>query len=149
MLDHRTVILMRLADAECETLCGRTIRYLQSLSGDHLQSGETSGLKNVWDEVCVQVQFQYSVFWDLYESIIRDFIASAVDPLPHYSKCAIWLQTEVGEDWGFEAEEQGGEPTFYLDDIVDYVYSNYVMREAANWSNRRVCAYLDRCDSVD
>lgn len=39
-----------------EDLVRQTIKSLEEMCGDCLLSGEDSGLKNVWEEVCVQVQ---------------------------------------------------------------------------------------------
>jgi hypothetical protein len=34
-------------------------------------SGTDSGLKNTWDEICVQIQGEYSFHWDTYEGAVK------------------------------------------------------------------------------
>jgi hypothetical protein len=49
-----------------------------------LQSGEDSGLKNVWEEYCVQVQDEESFLWEAYRHTILQCIGIELDkqPLP-------------------------------------------------------------------
>lgn len=46
------------------------IDALQKMDSDEMLSGN-SGLKNVWEEVCVQVQDEQSFFWDTYVETIE------------------------------------------------------------------------------
>lgn len=53
------------AEALCRRISRRVIRDCQARK-DCLLSGDDSVLGNLWDEVCVQVQFRVSVYWDVY-----------------------------------------------------------------------------------
>jgi len=44
--------------------------------------GQESSLKNVWEEICVQVQGRYSGNWEVYEILIRSAARSEVKSLP-------------------------------------------------------------------
>ena len=46
---------------------------------DFLQSGEDSGLRNVWEEICVQVQGEFSYFWGIHDKLIQDTIKIIYD----------------------------------------------------------------------
>lgn len=114
-----------------------------TLSGD-------SGLHNAWDEICVQVQFQQSLYWDVHENMILDQIELVVKELPEHIKTIIWLQTENGFDWlcDVESSEEEGlkqdqDPPVYEDDIVYFIF-NELMGIADEWSNARIREYLER-----
>ncbi len=46
---------------------------------DFLQSGEDSDLRNVWEEICVQVQGEFSYFWGIHDKLIQDTIKIIYD----------------------------------------------------------------------
>lgn len=49
---------------------------------DMLTSGDDSGLKNVWEEICVQVKSEKSIHWDSYENTIENCISSELELQP-------------------------------------------------------------------
>lgn len=119
----------------------KVILHLQKLT-DTL-SGDESELKTTWDEICVQVQYQESFYWEAYEETARSIISACVEELEEFEIQAIWLQTERGANW-VETENGGYSPPPIIMDEID----NYILRElygaAADWSNTRIRAYLDR-----
>lgn len=72
-MNPRDRIISRLADLECKRLSRKVIRGLQKMT-EGMQSGDDSVLANVWDEVCVQVQGQEFVMWDVYLDTISSVI---------------------------------------------------------------------------
>ncbi len=128
-----------------ERLVRRTILALQGMT-ESLLSGPDSGLTNVWDEICVQVQFDHSLYWDLYDAMVYQTVDAYVAELKDYERFALWLQTYAGESWviQFEDEPDGAEPDVILDDLVAYIVATYVYGAAANWQNERIRTYLDR-----
>jgi hypothetical protein len=62
------------------------------LSGD-------SGLKNVWEEVCAQVQSQESAYWSAYDWTLSDLIERTVGNLGHDEQLALWSITDAGWDY--------------------------------------------------
>lgn len=136
------------AESLCQRISRRIIRDCQSLK-DCLLSGDDTVLGNIWDEVCVQIQDSESIYWDVYEEALGrmafDYLVEMVD----YEQLAIWLQTDEGWDWQWESENNPEEipdsdPDFRLDDLAHFVLRTYVYPAAANWSNRRIEAYLMR-----
>jgi len=91
-------IIASIAEQECTRIASRVARDLRRVT-QGMQSGDGSGLANLWDEVCVQVQDQESVIWDHYLDIMREMIEKRVEPLNEALEKAIWLQTEAGFDW--------------------------------------------------
>lgn len=123
-------------------LTSRVIRKLQRLTDCRL-SGDDSVLNNTWDEICVQVQFEESIFWDVYVKTAYAILTGEVACLPAREREALWLETEFGSDW---ACDEGADMTrcpVCDDDIVAYLWRDYVLPEADRWSNKRIRAYLE------
>ena len=87
-------LLGKFAKENAERISGKTISALQKIK-DTL-SGYDSGLKNAWDEVCVQVRYEQSFFWNEYDETVRSLISKYVDGLKSHEKLALWLQTDHG-----------------------------------------------------
>ncbi|MCY1515563.1 hypothetical protein D9M68_501520 [compost metagenome] len=66
-----------------------------TLSGD-------SGLENVWEEVCAQVQGEESIDWSTYEDIIVDLLHSVVKGLDRDAQLALWAATDAGWDYIYD-----------------------------------------------
>ena len=64
-----------------------------------LLSGDGSGLKSAWQEICVQVQGEESVFWDAYIQLMRDYVLSRLQTVSAPELEMLWLRTESGWDW--------------------------------------------------
>ena len=111
-------------------------------------SGDDSGLKTAWDEICVQVQEQESIFWDIYDEMVRGMIGGCVAELAKYEREAIWIQTDAGVNWSLEEPEDREAYPVVDDDIVNYLVHG-VYSEAADWSNARIESYLARSSMRD
>lgn len=141
------------AESLCRRISRRIIRYCEARK-DCLLSGDDSVLGNLWDEVCVQVQFQKSFSWDAYEETLERLAFDYLTELADYEQLAIWLQTDEGWDWQWESRNNPDEiadrqPAFFLDDLARYLLRRYVYAAAANWSNRRIESYLARHSELD
>jgi hypothetical protein len=150
-MEYQDKIISGLADRQCKWICQKTIRFLQKLT-EGMQSGDDSPLENLWDEVCVQVQFQESMLWDFYTDYMQTIISHQLKGLNAITCYAIWLQTDAGEDFliDYEEHEEYGDPIDALEylydenDILNHILNNYVLREAANARNARIGKYLER-----
>lgn len=107
-------------------------------------SGEGSGLNNVWDEVCVQVQYDESLSWQAYEETMRAFVDAAVEELAAFEREAIWLQTDAASDWEDEDGPNRDPYPVFDDDIVDFIMESHLLPEAGRWHNSRIRAFIDR-----
>ena len=140
-MDPYESLLSEIADVECQRVSRKVIRSLQRMT-EGLQSGDDSGLVNLWNEICVQVQGEQSVMWDAYLHTVGGFIFDQLSRVDVTLKRAIWLQTREGMDW--EASP-GDRISPYSDDvIVEYVLHDYVLSAAADWSNARIERYRER-----
>jgi len=122
----------------------KTIFELKEITETAL-SGDDSSLANAWEEICVQIQYEESVCWDVYDQTVRGIVAGHVEELSEEDKIELWAETDNGGEWFYD---QGGEtaqgPPICEDDIVDYIIKEYLYKEAGDWSNKRIRAFLDQ-----
>jgi hypothetical protein len=141
-----------------------------------LLSGDDSGLTSTWDEICIEIQYQQSIYWDAYDDTARAVAHGHIAGLARHEREALWLQTDEGRDWVYEETyrreesirrqvceefgltvyradpgegysavngDQGDDYPILYDDIMEYVMER-VYGQAADWTNRRIRAYIDR-----
>lgn len=141
-MNHKDKIISALAEAACEEISRKVIRSLRKMTAG-MQSGDDSPLKNIWDEVCVQIQDQESAVWDYYLETVESLVMQELKGLDDATKQAIWLQTYEGSDWSCDNED-GETADFVDDDMAIYIVNNFVLSEAANFTNQRIEKYLER-----
>jgi hypothetical protein len=134
-------IVRDVADRAARRVARKSIAALQKLTG--AQSGDDSALKTVWDEICVQMQFEQSPFWDYYDAEVRRQVADLITALPKHEREAIWLQTDAGSSWECDEPENRAADPVDIDQIVEYVVPEYVYEEAGRWSNSRIRAFIE------
>lgn len=137
-MDPRTRVIASIADRECQRISRKVIRCLQGMT-EGMQSGDDTCLKNLWDEVCVGVQGEEWLIWDVYLDTIKSIITGHLPALHDELKQAIWLQTPNGEEW--EPTEEENEVPYSEDDISEHILSEYVLASAGSWSNDRIERY--------
>jgi len=142
-MNHRDKIISNIADRECKNVCTKTISTLQGMN-DGMQSGDDTPLESLWDEICIQVQYRQSVFYDAYLATITTTISQKLTGVDEHLKQAIWLQTDQGWDWGYDNKESEDDVPSFLDgDIAEYILHEYVLREAADWSSDEIDGYTE------
>jgi hypothetical protein len=119
----------------------RAVGHLRSMGAQ--LSGDDAGLKNVWEEFCVQVQGEESFFWDEYIQTVEDVLAGALKGARPLESTAIWLQTDEGRDWLSENDQGNAAPPVSDEDSVKWLYALAWGRADAN-RHVRVVAYLAR-----
>jgi hypothetical protein len=110
------------------------------LSGDH------SGLDNVWDEVCVQTQYDESVSWQTYQLVIRGMAEGLFESLePHEQEALWWItpEAEQREDDVAFGKSDAESPRPLAEDSVQLLIDR-VLSLAGNWSNSRIRSFADR-----
>ena len=73
-------------------------------------SGDDSGLANVWEEICVQVQVEHSLYWATYLETVEALVFSHVDELPLAMQRVLSMGTDGGDDWLDDPEADGVVP---------------------------------------
>jgi hypothetical protein len=137
-----SAVIRAFAEEICQRLARKMIAELQKMK-DALHSGDGSGLENTWDEICVQVQREQSIYWDAYDSTVRQMVEAEVEKLSPHERGAIWLQTPEADDWEFDEESEHAHYPVCNDDIVGYVVKEHIYHEAGRWNNQRIREYLD------
>ena len=135
------VVASELAKTAATRIVRQTVSWLRTLEAT--LSGEGTVLANVWEEICVQVQYEESVFWDAYkETVLTDF-AARVSTLPYHVQIALGLQTPEGFEWRFgnEPDESDDPPTNGYD-IAAYLWSDFLLPHAERYTNTRIRRFL-------
>ena len=133
-------IVAAVAEHAAQRITRRTIRDLQRMPSD--LSGEGSGLANVWNEICAQVQHERSFAWNAYDQTARAVVDSLVEELLPHEQAALWLQTDEGIDWDSDDPAERATNPVATDDIAAYLLRDYIYPAAEDWSNTRIRAYL-------
>ena len=140
-------IVREVAEKAARRITRKVVATLQQMK-DTL-SGDDSELKTTWDEICAQVRLETSTFWDAYDDTVRAIVEAQLAKLSDHEREAIWLQTDAGIDWSCEEMDEGNVPPICDADIVDWVTNEHVYGEAANWSNARIRAFIERSTVSD
>lgn len=143
---QRTLSEVAIVRAVAEQVCRRCVnsirRSLQQMPAE--LSGEGTELGSVWDEICVQVQYEESFQWDAYEQTMRAFVEASVEDLAQFEREAIWLQTEAAFEWEIEEARERDPYPVYVGDIADFIMQEHLLAEAGRWNNPRIRAFIDR-----
>lgn len=126
-------------------LVSATIEDLEKMGGDSLLSGDDSGLKSTWEEICVQVQQEETVFWDNYITTIEILLLAKIEDLSLSERQLLWLSTEAGSEWRDENENDCSEDNVspvFADDIVEELKSN-LLSIAGEYKNSRITKYIN------
>ncbi len=125
------------AKKDIAKIVGSVIYSIQRIEAKSLSTGVDSGLKNYWDEICVQQQSQRFDNWSLYEIMVDLAIESALEK---YSRSARVLISKVAE---YElSHTYNTEDSEFLELIIEYI-GKKVQEEALNYTNKRIQRYLD------
>lgn len=159
MDEFKARLLRRIAQATATEIARRSMETLRKMR--HTMSGEDNGLKNTWQEICVQVQGDQSPFWDAYETAMTEAVGAALLEIDESALIAIWLETDEGDRWLDECDAQtdarfGDGPKGGSPDIADVPYStwevenliirNYLLKLAMNDEDQAVYRYLNPLD---
>lgn len=146
VIESQRIIIQKFSEPIIERILIRVRKRLQSL--DFTFSGIENS--NTWDDICIQVQSELSIYWDQYEEIFEGFISLELEKLPYHEKMSIWLQTESGkkliEDEIFNFKEKIGledlgEIGFNQSETIGFL-SSLLWMKADNWSNKRIRDYI-------
>ena len=128
-----------------------SIEALVQMDGHELLSGEDSGLNNVWEEICVQVQQEESIYWDVYVETMEYLLADSPDLLDQDARMALWVVTDEGSDYvdAHHADDDGVGDVPVLEDEIVSELKDKLLSAAANYSNSRITRFLTRYDGLE
>ena len=101
---NESAIVRAVAEEAARRLTRKVVVDLQRMTDK--MSGDDSELKTIWEEICAQVQYEESFFWEAYDDTVRAIVGGYTAKLPKHEREAIWLQTDAGSDW--DCEEPDG-----------------------------------------
>jgi hypothetical protein len=135
------IVASEVAKTAATRIVAQTVSWLQTLEAT--LSGDGTVLDNVWEEICVQVQYEESTLWDAYkETVLTDF-AARFGELEYHVQIALGLQTPEGFEWRFANEPDGSNnPPTNDDDIAAYLWSEYLLPQAERYTNKRIRRFL-------
>lgn len=138
-------------DLIVKRLVKRFVEHTKNLQDGHMLLGDDSGLKNAWEEICVDMQGEWTFYHQAYISHIEMFVEDVLYPkLTELEKTMLWTQTDEFEEYLEELEENLKDKvhyfidlsdTFYYDAMLNYI-TNAIIQEAMNYTNSRIDKYL-------
>lgn len=134
----------RLAAEVVRSVIGELQTMEAMLSGD-------SGLANVWEEVCAQVQGEESCEWAAYEDVVDDLLHACIRSLDRDAQLALWAVTNEGWDYIYDHHaDQDGVEGLPLDtgDIVTNLASD-VLSKAADYESPSLYRYKWAADDPE
>jgi hypothetical protein len=140
-------IVKALASEVAGRITRRCMAELRKLDG--LYQGDSTVLRNFWEELCVQIQYDQSVLWDAYDDCIQEMVRVQVQNLPRHEREALWLQSDAGCDWLFDDESEREAYRVTLDDVVEHLKSKHLYAAAGSWTNPRIRTYIERASQTD
>jgi len=132
-------LLSNLSSFHVSKIADSVIKELMELKKDLLLSGDDSGLKNTWEEICVQVQGEQSFYWDSYEGTINNFIEKVFDEQPEVVRKLIMYVAGID----IEPEGTEDEPVYSWEAAINCI-NDEIMMNAGSFENRNVTRYLDQ-----
>lgn len=142
------MLILRVGDRVIEPPARRVIRTLRSMT-EGRQSAYDSGLRNIWEEVCAQVQGNLSVMWDAYLEVIDSIALAEAKKMPRLDQEIAWLLCDDGTDWSCSDEAELARHVPVVIDQVAEVIRNRVLEVAGEWSNPAIRGYLEWSSRLD
>lgn len=152
-------LIRQYANVVAEKVCDGVIEDLKQITTT--LSGDDSGLRNTWEEICVQVQGEESFFWDEYQTVMHDAILGAIVAVEQRDLASLWLQSEEGWSWRWDMENADAaavndaanaevtEIPFDQEEIAKYILQKHLLVRAEDYSNQRIAAFLGEDGELD
>lgn len=129
-------LLFDISNYYTKEIAKKVIRNMKLLKDDSmLLSGDDSGLKNVWEVYCVQIQGEESFYIDIYENRVAASIKEIFTKYPVPVKQAINYLGSI--DQSEEAKDSYNNDFFGIQETLKEV--NHL---AGNFENKRINNYL-------
>ena len=127
-------LLLDLNSYHLKNITDKVIEKLKGFSGvEFCSSGDDSGLTNIWEEICVQIQSEYSFQWQSYDNTIDNVITLIFEESPLAVKRLISYIQSVDES---SSDQQ--EPFNYREDWALKAIKQKVMKIAGEYENEAI-----------
>lgn len=134
-------LVAKRAAAVCKRVTRAVVHQLRSMP---TPIPEIFGMKSIWQDICVQLQYDKSIEWDAYEYEAKSSVERAVDALNIEDMTCVWLQTRRADEMPWQDHHNDDSIPIYADDVIDYILSDYVFKKAIDSEDRVVRAWIDR-----
>ena len=136
------------AAAIATTIVDGAIASLAAMT-DCRKPGGDSGLVNLWEEVCVQMQGEKSLLWDGYLDTINSLLSPSVDALNPDEKHSLWLATDGGWEWQFDEDQREADPlAFNTEEMVDSL-KDQLLANAGEFRSTNIRSFLGGVVAAD
>jgi hypothetical protein len=130
-------ILASLIDYYLNILVKRVETQIRKTPKEAMITGNDSGLRTFWDELCVQVQDEHFGNWDLLDDMVCMICEEEYNKLDNTIQLA--LTYEACEKYDVDYDVDSVFPELVADLIKENVY-----QYAMNFENRQITHYLER-----
>lgn len=131
-------IEQHIVKAWANRLAATTVKeVIDKLKGMAAKLSGDSGLTNVWEEICAQVQGEASAYWAAYQDAIEGLLHTCLESLDRDAQLALWAVTDVGWDYIYDHHaDPDGSASVALNtgDIVSMLASD-VLSAAADYES--------------
>lgn len=152
MSRFQEALIREFADSAATRIAARAKVKLRKIK--EKLSGDDSGLRNAWEEICVQVQGEESFYWQSYQDVMYDIVRTELALVSELERVALWLQTDDGWRWHCDIEDDEQKDTTGTksakalaasdesDSVVERIVGEHVLPMAESYSNRNIERYL-------
>jgi hypothetical protein len=120
--EDRLRLVSGIVDAMYDSLLTAVIADIKGLPEGSKQSGDDSGLKDVWEEFKYQMQREQSAVFDLYEEVIEGICSRLVGELDRERRLLLWLWSDGFFDW-WGAKDEASVEDFDDEAITKELYN--------------------------
>lgn len=132
-------LLLALSSIHVDAISSVVIDHLKALTENVLLSGDDSGLKNTWEEICVQAQ-GVSYHWDVYEEVIGNFITSELNKQPPAVQILLSYIGSIDSEFQYGEDE---DPYCIFHEAANKEVKNNIILKAGSYENENINRYLD------
>lgn len=137
MKSDESNILSELIDKHIQTIVNKVVFQIRRLPKDAMISGDDSGLKNMWDELCVQVQDNHFQNWNLLDDFVEGICKDKYQELPYPIQCALSYKA-------CELNEVAYESDTVFPELIIEMLKEKVYEYAMNYENLQIREYIYR-----
>ena len=135
-------LIYQLYEYHSSRIVNKVMFSLRKLKEGKLLSGDDSELLNVWDEICVQVQGENSIYWNVYEETINMFIKYYVEKEPIEIKYLLsYYDTDSYPDKNSTETNNEIKLVYNEGYIIDTLFTK-ILGLAVDYTNARISNYL-------
>lgn len=130
-------ILSQLIDKNIQTIVNKVVYQIRRVPKEAMISGDDSGLKSMWDELCVQVQDEHFQNWNLLDDLVEGICEDKYKELPDPIQFALSYKA-------CELYDEVYKPGTVFPELIVDMLKEKVYEYAMNYENRQIREYIYR-----